>query len=148
MPVNRLKLLAFMFGAAIAGLAGCIFASVQTGGFPGNFDAAAPDHVYAMVILGGAGSMPGVVIGAITINVSPELLREPATNARFLFYVAIGLGARLTRAAVAEARCRRSSAWSCSASSPTQLAERRLARVDGRHVIEGGRLLRRCSTAG
>ena len=44
-----------------------------------------------MVILGGAGSMPGVVIGAITINVSLELLREPS-NARFLFYVAIGLG--------------------------------------------------------
>jgi ABC-type branched-subunit amino acid transport system permease subunit len=43
------------------------------------------------VILGGAGSIPGVVIGAITINVSLELLRDPG-NARFLFYVGIGLG--------------------------------------------------------
>ena len=91
MPVNRLKLLAFMFGAATAGLTGTIFASVQLGVFPQNFDLPLLITVYAMVILGGAGSIPGVVIGAITINVSLELLREPG-NARFLFYVAIGLG--------------------------------------------------------
>lgn len=91
MPVNRLKLLAFMFGAATAGLTGTIFASVQLGVFPQNFDLPLLITVYAMVILGGAGSIPGVVIGAITINVSLELLREPS-NARFLFYVAIGLG--------------------------------------------------------
>ena len=91
MPVNRLKLLAFMFGAAMAGLTGTIFAAVQLGVFPQNFDLPLLITVYAMVILGGAGSIPGVVIGAITINVSLELLREPA-NARFLFYVAIVLG--------------------------------------------------------
>ena len=91
MPVNRLKLLAFMFGAATAGLTGTIFASVQLGVFPGNFDLPLLITVYAMVILGGAGSIPGVVIGAITINVSLELLREPA-NARILFYAAIALG--------------------------------------------------------
>lgn len=91
MPVNRLKLLAFMFGAATAGLTGTIFASVQLGVFPGNFDLPLLITIYAMVILGGAGSIPGVVIGAITINVSLELLREPG-NARALFYVAIGLG--------------------------------------------------------
>ena len=91
MPVNRLKLLAFMFGAATAGLTGTIFASLQLGVFPGNFDLPLLITIYAMVILGGAGSIPGAVIGAITINVSLELLREP-DNARVLFYVAIGLG--------------------------------------------------------
>jgi branched-chain amino acid transport system permease protein len=91
MPVNRLKLLAFMFGAATAGLTGTIFASVQLGVFPGNFDLPLLITIYAMVILGGAGSIPGVVIGAITINVSLELLREPG-NARALFYAAIALG--------------------------------------------------------
>ena len=91
MPVNRLKLMAFMFGAATAGLTGTIFASVQLGVFPQNFDLPLLITVYAMVILGGAGSMPGVVIGAITINVSLELLRDPG-NARALFYVAIVLG--------------------------------------------------------
>ncbi len=91
MPVNRLKLLAFMFGAATAGLTGTLFAAVQLGVFPGNFELPLLITVYAMVILGGAGSIPGVVIGAITINVSLELLREPS-NARLLFYGAIGLG--------------------------------------------------------
>ena len=91
MPTNRLKLLAFSFGAATAGLAGTIFASVQLGVFPQNFDLPLLITVYAMVILGGAGSIPGVVIGAIVINVSLELLRDPE-NARILFYVAIGLG--------------------------------------------------------
>ena len=91
MPVNRLKLLAFMFGAATAGLTGTIFASIQLGVFPGNFDLPLLITVYAMVILGGAGSIPGVVIGAITINVSLELLRDPS-NARALFYAAIVLG--------------------------------------------------------
>ena len=91
MPVNRLKLLAFMFGAATAGLTGTLFASVQLGVFPQNFDLPLLITVYAMVILGGAGSLPGVVIGAIAINVSLELLREPG-NARLLFYLAIGIG--------------------------------------------------------
>src|SRR4249919_1816080 len=36
-PVNRLKIMAFSFGAGIAGLAGSIFAAVQTGAFPQNF---------------------------------------------------------------------------------------------------------------
>jgi ABC-type branched-subunit amino acid transport system permease subunit len=91
MPVNRLKLLAFMFGAATAGLTGTVFAAVQLGVFPGNFELPLLITVYAMVILGGAGSLPGVVIGAVVINVSLELLRDPA-NARALFYVAIALG--------------------------------------------------------
>jgi branched-chain amino acid transport system permease protein len=91
MPVNRLKLLAFMFGAATAGLTGTLFASVQLNVFPQNFELPLLITVYAMVILGGAGSIPGVVIGAIVINVSLELLRDPE-NARLLFYVAIGLG--------------------------------------------------------
>jgi ABC-type branched-subunit amino acid transport system permease subunit len=91
MPVNRLKLMAFMFGAATAGLTGTIFASVQLGVFPQNFDLPLLITIYAMVILGGAGSLPGVVIGAITINVALELLRDPG-NARWLFYLAIAGG--------------------------------------------------------
>ena len=38
MPVNRLKLLAFVIGAAIAGLTGTLFASLQLGVFPQNFE--------------------------------------------------------------------------------------------------------------
>ena len=54
---------------------------MQLGVFPGNFELPLLITVYAMVILGGAGSIPGVVIGAITINVSLELLRDPGERA-------------------------------------------------------------------
>jgi ABC-type branched-subunit amino acid transport system permease subunit len=84
-PIIRLKLLAFAFGAAIAGLAGTVFAAVQTGAFPGDFDLPLLITVYAMVILGGAGSIVGVVSGAIVINVLLEVLRSP-DQARWVFY--------------------------------------------------------------
>jgi branched-chain amino acid transport system permease protein len=84
-PVVRLKLVAFALGAAIAGLSGTIFASVQSGAFPGDFDLPLLITVYAMVILGGAGSLTGVVVGAILINVILEILRTP-DQARWVFY--------------------------------------------------------------
>src|SRR5204863_438826 len=85
MPVNRLKLLAFMFGAATAGFTGTIFGAVQSGAFPGDYDVGLLITIYAIVILGGLGSIGGVVIGALIVNGVPELLRS-STNARFLFY--------------------------------------------------------------
>jgi ABC-type branched-subunit amino acid transport system permease subunit len=84
-PVNRLKLLAFMFGAATAGFTGTIFGAVQSGAFPGDYDVGLLITIYAIVILGGLGSIGGVVIGALIVNGAPELLRSSA-NARFLFY--------------------------------------------------------------
>jgi ABC-type branched-subunit amino acid transport system permease subunit len=84
-PVNRLKLFAFMFGAATAGFSGSIFGAVQSGAFPGDYDVGLLITIYAIVILGGLGSIGGVVIGALVVNGAPELLRSSA-NARFLFY--------------------------------------------------------------
>src|ERR671910_3368517 len=90
-PVNRLKLLAFAIGAAIAGLAGCIFASVLTAVSPGNFALPILITIYAIVILGGIGSITGVVLGAIVINVSFQFLapENPQTNARVLFFAVV-----------------------------------------------------------
>jgi branched-chain amino acid transport system permease protein len=85
MPVRQLKLLAFAIGAAIAGLSGSIFAAWQTAIFPQNFDVALLITLYAMVVLGGLGSLPGAVAGALLLSVIPELLRGPDT-ARLLFY--------------------------------------------------------------
>jgi ABC-type branched-subunit amino acid transport system permease subunit len=84
-PVNRLKLLAFMFGAAVAGFSGTIFGAVQSGAFPGDYDVGLLITIYAIVILGGLGSIGGVVVGALVVNGAPELLRS-SSNARFLFY--------------------------------------------------------------
>ncbi|HEU5207451.1 MAG TPA: branched-chain amino acid ABC transporter permease [Gaiellaceae bacterium] len=91
MPVNRLKLMAFAVGAAIAGVAGALYAPQQGAVFPANFDIVLLITVYAMVVLGGAGSIVGVTVGAVLINSSLEALRDP-DDASWLFYVAIVLG--------------------------------------------------------
>jgi branched-chain amino acid transport system permease protein len=93
-PVNRVKLLAFAFGASTAGLAGSLFAAQQIGVFPQNFELPLLITIYAMVILGGAGSIPGVVIGAVGITVALEVLRGP-DDARLLFYGAMLVGLAL-----------------------------------------------------
>jgi ABC-type branched-subunit amino acid transport system permease subunit len=90
MPVNRLKLMAFVFGAAIAGFAGAIYGSVQTGAFPGDYDVGLLITIYAIVILGGAGSLAGVIIGALIVNGVPELLRD-ANEAEWVFYTTVVL---------------------------------------------------------
>jgi branched-chain amino acid transport system permease protein len=84
-PVARLKILAFAMGAAMAGLTGTIFAAVQVGVFPQNFEVILLVMVYAALILGGAGSIAGAVLGAIVVASVPEILRTPE-NSRYLFY--------------------------------------------------------------
>jgi ABC-type branched-subunit amino acid transport system permease subunit len=89
MPVNRLKLIAFVFGAGTAGLCGTIFAAIQTGTVAGNFDVSLLITIYAIVILGGMGSLAGVIIGAIVINVSFQFLAPSNDHPelkRWLFY--------------------------------------------------------------
>ena len=91
MPVNWLKLLAFAFGAGVAGLTGTVFAALEVNIFPSNFYLDVLITLYAIVILGGAGSMAGVMLGAFTIIVGLELLSTPE-NARLVFYTVIGVG--------------------------------------------------------
>jgi ABC-type branched-subunit amino acid transport system permease subunit len=88
MPVNRLKLLAFAVGAGIAGLTGTLFAGLNTAVFAADFDVPTLIIVYAMLILGGAGSLGGVIVGAVVVNVSLEVLRTPG-HATWIFYVLI-----------------------------------------------------------
>lgn len=94
MPTRRLKLLAFACGSAIAGISGGIFAAWQHSVFPLNFSTDLLISLYAMVVLGGLGSLPGVVIGAGILAVVPELLRSPEL-ARVAFYGAVVLGVLL-----------------------------------------------------
>jgi ABC-type branched-subunit amino acid transport system permease subunit len=89
-PVNRLKLLAFMFGAAVAGFSGTIFGAVQSGAFPGDYDVGLLITIYAIVILGGAGSLAGVVVGALIVNGVPELLRD-SNQAEWVFYTVVAV---------------------------------------------------------
>ena len=85
-PVNRVKLMAFAFGAAVAALAGTIFAAQQISVFPTDFDTPILILVYAGLILGGAGSIAGACTGALVVMVIYDgLLRSP-TESGYLFY--------------------------------------------------------------
>jgi len=91
MPVNSLKLMSFAFGAAIAALTGTFVAAVNASVFSLSFAFPLLIIIYTMVILGGAGSQAGVVLGAVLIGVLLELLRDPG-DSRLLFYSVVVLG--------------------------------------------------------
>jgi branched-chain amino acid transport system permease protein len=82
------KLLAFGIGAAFSGLSGAIFASKLTSIFPHSFNLLISINVLSLIIVGGMGSLPGVVVGALILVGLPELLREFAEY-RLLMYGAL-----------------------------------------------------------
>jgi branched-chain amino acid transport system permease protein len=86
--VIKYKLLAFAIGAGIACLGGAFFAAKIGSVFPNSFKLIVSINVLAVIILGGMGSIPGVIVGAIVLVALPELLREFAEY-RLLFYGAI-----------------------------------------------------------
>jgi branched-chain amino acid transport system permease protein len=79
------KLLAFALGAAVGCLGGAVFSTHLQSVFPGSFNILVSITVLAIVILGGMGSIPGVVVGALALIGLPELLREFA-EFRLLVY--------------------------------------------------------------
>ncbi|MCK6624193.1 MAG: leucine/isoleucine/valine transporter permease subunit [Anaerolineae bacterium] len=70
------KLMAFGVGAAFSGLSGAIFASKLATIYPHSFNLLISVNVLALIIVGGMGSIPGVVVGALALVGLPELLRE------------------------------------------------------------------------
>jgi branched-chain amino acid transport system permease protein len=82
------KLLAFAIGAGFSGLSGAIFASKLTSIFPHSFDLLKSIYVLCLIIVGGIGSLPGVIVGALVLIGLPELLREFAEY-RMLMYGAL-----------------------------------------------------------
>ncbi len=87
MGVNlvQTKLMAYMLGAAFAGLGGAIFAGLVGSIFASSVQLIVSINVVALIIVGGMGSIPGVVVGAIFLIGLPELFRE-FSEYRFLFY--------------------------------------------------------------
>jgi branched-chain amino acid transport system permease protein len=84
----RIKLLAFGLGAFFAGLAGAIYASRQQHIFPDDFTLLVSINALALIIIGGLGSIPGVIIGSIVLIGLPEVLR-PIADFRLLAYSAL-----------------------------------------------------------
>ena len=88
------KLLAFVIGASFSGLAGAIFASKLTSIFPHSFNLLISINVLCVIIIGGLGSIPGVLVGAVVLVGLPELLRE-FQEYRFLMYGVVLIGMML-----------------------------------------------------
>jgi branched-chain amino acid transport system permease protein len=70
------KLLAFALGASVGCLGGAVFVTHLASVFPGTFDILVSITVLSIIILGGMGSIPGVVVGSLALIGLPELLRE------------------------------------------------------------------------
>lgn len=79
------KVVAFTLSAASGGLAGALFAAKLGSIFPHSFQLLISVNVLSLIIVGGIGSIPGVVVGAFALIGVPELLREFA-EFRLLFY--------------------------------------------------------------
>jgi branched-chain amino acid transport system permease protein len=92
----KTKLLAFAMGAAFSGLAGAIFASQIGSIYPHSFNLIISINVLSLIIVGGLGSLPGVVVGALVLVGLPELLREFAEY-RYLMYGALLIAMMVTR---------------------------------------------------
>jgi branched-chain amino acid transport system permease protein len=90
------KLLAFASGAAMAGLAGAIFASKVGSVYPHSFNLLVSINVLAVVIVGGMGSNRGVIAGALVLFGLPELLRE-FSEYRYFVFGALLVAMMLTR---------------------------------------------------
>ena len=90
------KLLAFAMGALFSGLSGTIFAAKLGSTIPGDFGFLVSINVLALIIIGGMGSIPGVVVGALALVGLPGLLREFA-EFRLLVYGAVLMAMMLMR---------------------------------------------------
>jgi branched-chain amino acid transport system permease protein len=75
---RNLKLLAFGMGATFGGVSGVMFASFQGFISPESFSLQESIMIVAMVVLGGLGHLPGVIVGALLLAALPEVLRYVA----------------------------------------------------------------------
>ncbi len=74
--VRNVKLLAFALGATFGGVSGAMFSAFQGFVSPESFALMESIIVLAMVVLGGLGHIPGVILGAVLLAMFPELLRH------------------------------------------------------------------------
>jgi branched-chain amino acid transport system permease protein len=82
------KLLAFATGAGFSALSGAVFATKLSSVYPHSFNVIVSINILCVIIVGGMGSMPGVVVGALALVGLPEILREFAEY-RLLVYGAV-----------------------------------------------------------
>lgn len=89
--VKRYRISAFVGAAGIAGLAGALFASWQGAVFPQNFTMNETIALYCMIVLGGARSIPGIMLGVLLLQVLPEVLRAYSVYRMLIYGFALAL---------------------------------------------------------
>lgn len=94
---RNVKLLAFAIGASFGGVAGALFASFQGFVSPESFSLTESIAVLAMVVLGGMGHIPGVVLGGLILAALPEVLRHVVEPAQMAIFGTVVIEAEILR---------------------------------------------------
>lgn len=94
--IARVKLSAYMIGAAVAGMVGCFFAAKQGYISPKSFEFMETAIILAIVVLGGMGSQAGIIVAGILLVLVPELSRAFAEY-RMLFFGAVMVAVMIFR---------------------------------------------------
>jgi branched-chain amino acid transport system permease protein len=81
---RNMKLLAFAMGATFGGVSGSMFAAFQGFVSPESFSLMESVMIVAMIVLGGLGHIPGVILGALMLSALPEVLRYVAGDVQNL----------------------------------------------------------------
>lgn len=92
----QIKLTAFAIGAAFAGMAGAVQGTRLFGAYPDSYTLLVSINVLSLIIIGGMGSIPGIVVGAFVLVGLPEALRELA-DYRLLAFGALLVMAMLVK---------------------------------------------------
>jgi len=94
---RNVKLLAFALGASFGGVSGAMFASFQGFISPESFSLMESIAVLAMVVLGGIGHIPGVVLGGVILAALPEVLRHVVEPVQRNLFGAVLIDAEVLR---------------------------------------------------
>jgi branched-chain amino acid transport system permease protein len=95
--VRNVKLLAFAMGASFGGVAGAMFGAFQGFISPESFTLTDSIAILAMVVLGGIGHIPGVVLGAVLLAALPELLRHTVEPVQMTLFGKVWIEAEVLR---------------------------------------------------
>jgi branched-chain amino acid transport system permease protein len=95
--VRNMKLLAFSLGATFGGLAGGLFGAFQGFVSPESFSLMESVTILTMVVFGGMGNMAGVVVGAFTLSIVPEILRTVASPLQQVLFGQVWIAPEILR---------------------------------------------------
>jgi len=97
---RNMKLLAFALGASFGGVAGAMFSAFQGFVSPESFGLMESIIVLCMVVLGGMGHVPGVILGALLLAGFPEMLRQVVTPVQEFLFGTVLVDAEILRSLI------------------------------------------------